>query len=516
VAHLFENKDRHVIPNWRTFENTAKLGELNGSKSIRLDTSFKPDISDVLEDWIDSKSIGVAADIIGLALVCNQENNPIVQEISRFILNNRDKASEALIIAANNVLSPPKVEIELKLDIDSIELFKDKSHLLIIHQRINSLKKKLRQNPNNPINWIEIGRLYTIIGQEEKAKTSIRNALYLAPENRFVLRNMARFFIHFGEEGITFAHNVIRNSEIARFDPWIIATEISLATLRDRGSKFAKVGIQIIDAGSFHPFNISELASSLATLELKNDKLKKSKKLFGTSLVHPNDNSLAQAEWASQLEKGLLPVNSQGFKLINSFEALARDFAEHKKWEEAIECSKKWFLDLPFSKGSVLFANDIAIHKLKDHSLAVEVAKLGLDSHPNDAQLLNNIIYSLCIENKIEEAEILFQKVKKDDLTSLNDIGICLTATKGLYYFRKGIPDAGRKLYLEAIHLAEKLQRNYLLSSALINYIREEILLGKEDVSPIITKLGEIIKLYDGKDLADDARTVIELYNQRK
>jgi len=516
MAHLFEKKDRHVIPNWRSFENTAKLGELNGSKSIQLGTSFEPDISDILNDWIDSKSIGVAADIIGIALICNQENNTTIKEISRFILKNSDQASEALIVAANNVLSPSKTEIELKLDFDSIELFKDKRYLLIIHQQINSLKRKLRQNPNNPINWIEIGRYYTIIGQEEKAKKSIRNALFLAPENRFVLRNMARFFVHFGEEGIAFAHDFIRNSEIARFDPWIIATEISLSTLRQRGSKFAKLGMQIIDSGSFHPFNISELASSLASLELKNGRIKKSKKLFETSLRHPNDNSLAQAEWASQLEKGLLPVNSQRFKLINSFEALARDFAEHKKWEEAIECSIKWFLDLPFSKGSVLFANDIAIHKIRDHNLAVKIAKLGLDSHPNDATLLNNIIYSLCIENKVEEAEILFQKVKRDDIFSLNDIGICLTATKGLYFFRKGIPDAGRKLYFEAMQLAERLQRNYFFSSALINYTREEILLGKEDVSPIISKLNEIIKQYDGKDLADDARIVIDLYNQRK
>ena len=55
MAYLFGKKDRHVIPNWRSFENTAKLGELNGSKNIRLDTSFKPDISDVLDDWIDSR-----------------------------------------------------------------------------------------------------------------------------------------------------------------------------------------------------------------------------------------------------------------------------------------------------------------------------------------------------------------------------------------------------------------------------------------------------------------------------
>jgi hypothetical protein len=144
------------------------------------------------------------------------------------------------------------------------------------------------------------------------------------------------------------------------------------------------------------------------------------------------------------------------------------------------------------------------------------VAKLGLASHPNDAHLLNNILYSLCLQNKLDEADILFKKVRKEDLNSLNETGICLTATKGLYFFRKGIPDAGRKLYQEAIQLADTLHQNYLFASALINYTREEILLGEEDVSPIISKLNEIIKVYAGKELDDDARAVIDLYNQIK
>jgi hypothetical protein len=40
VAHLFEKKDRHVIPNWRSFDNTAKLGELNGSRGIEFVSTF--------------------------------------------------------------------------------------------------------------------------------------------------------------------------------------------------------------------------------------------------------------------------------------------------------------------------------------------------------------------------------------------------------------------------------------------------------------------------------------------
>lgn len=514
MANLFEKKDRHIIPNWRSFENTAKLGELNGSKSIDLDSSFRPDITDLLEDWEDTKSIGVAGDILGVALVCNQENNPTVREISNFILQNKNLATNAIISAAESILKPKSTAIELNFDINSPNIFDDKSSLIEIHVKIQSLKRKLIDNPYNPINWVEIARYYSILGQEKKAERAIKNALFLSPENRFVLRSVARFFVHTGD--FEFAHDIVRKSELTKHDPWLLATEVSLATLRERNSKFAKTGLQIVESGNFHPFNITELAGSLATLEMKNSSLKQSKKLFEKSLIKPNDNSLAQAEWASQEEKKLNPINPLQFQVVNSFEAMARDFSSQKKWQESIDCSKKWFFDLPFSKMAVLFGNEIASSKLKDHNQAVEIAKLGLISHPNDAHLLNNIIYSLCLQNKIEEAEEYLKSVRKEDMLAKNENGICLTATRGLYLFRKGFHDIGRQLYLESIQMAQESGNVYLNSLALVNYIREEILLGEEDLTEIIPHLNRIAKHYEGKDIADDANEVLELFHNKE
>lgn len=513
MADLFEKKDRHVIPNWRSFENTAKLGELNGSKGIDLDSSFRPDISDLIEDWNDSKSIGVAGDILGAALVCNQEKNPVVREISNFVLQNKGIATKAIIEAAENVLKPKNSIIELNFDINSHDIFDDKKGLIEIHIKVNTLKRKLIDNPYNPINWVDIARLYSILGQDKKAERAIKNAFYLSPENRFVLRSVARFFVHIGD--FDFAHDIIRKSQLAAHDTWLLATEISLAALRERSSRFAKKGLQIVEAGNFHPFNITELASALATLEMENANLKQSKKLFEKSLIKPNDNSLAQAEWASQEDKKLNLVNPSKFQLINSFEAMAMDYSEQKKWKESIECSKKWFFDLPFSRTSVLFGNEIASRKLKDHNEAVVVAKLGLISHPNDAHLLNNIIFSLCLQNKTDEAKIYLDMVKKEDLNANNDTAICLTATKGLYFFRKGFHDIGRQLYLESMRLSQTSGNNYLNSLALINYVREEIELGVEDVSEIIPNIHKIAKHYEGKDIAEDANEVIALYNKK-
>ena len=102
--------------------------------------------------------------------------------------------------------------------------------------------------------------------------------MFLSPENRFILRSSARFFAHLGD--IEFAHKIIQKSELTKHDPWLMATEIALATLREKNSKFAKLGAQIVRSDNFHPFNLTELAGSLATLEMKNASFQKSKKLF--------------------------------------------------------------------------------------------------------------------------------------------------------------------------------------------------------------------------------------------
>ena len=78
MAIFFEETNRLVIPNWRSFSNTAKIGELNGSKKLLVDPTFNPDLTDLIDDWENSKTIGVAADLLGAAIIGNQLSNPEV------------------------------------------------------------------------------------------------------------------------------------------------------------------------------------------------------------------------------------------------------------------------------------------------------------------------------------------------------------------------------------------------------------------------------------------------------
>ncbi|MFN8339970.1 MAG: hypothetical protein U0T36_13230 [Saprospiraceae bacterium] len=487
MASISGNKDRNVIPNWRKFEITANLGELNGSLNSKLNSSFKPDIADLLEDWEEEKSIGIAGDILGAAIICNQTKNDKVQEIAKFIEKNQHISSLALLDSAKFVVEQAKIHKDNYVKENSLH---HEFSLQNLYNQIAYQKNILKKNQRNAIAWVELSRLYSIQGLDSKAERSMKNALYIAPENRFVLRSMSRLFSHLGD--VEFADNFLKKADITEYDPWVMATSIALSDMRGKNSKFAKSGLLKINSSNLHPFSTSELSSALATLEMRNGKIKNSKKLFNGSLKNPNDNSLAQAEWASQRELRLDNVNPHKFNLSNSFEALARDSKEKGEWENSIKYSKDWFLDMPYSKGAVLFGYDIALHKLKDTIQASEIGKLGLISHSNDHSLINNIMYALSLSNNTNEAEILYNKIKNSKLDRLNTTNICLTATKGLLNYRKGNIEEGRRLYIEAMDLAKKLDNDELTNLALVNFAREEILATKLYDTELLGKLKQL------------------------
>jgi tetratricopeptide (TPR) repeat protein len=164
----------------------------------------------------------------------------------------------------------------------------------------------------------------------------------------------------------------------------------------------------------------------------------------------------------------------------NGCGAKARDSSEHGKWEDSIDYAKLWFLDMPFSRGAILFGSEVASNNLENHNEAVSLYKAGLTSHPNDKQMLNNIVYSLCLSNRLDEAEQYIERSKNQHFGANIHHDICYTATKGLYHFRKGYHDIGRTLYMEAITKAADAKEQRLANIAFVNLIREEVMSGNE------------------------------------
>lgn len=144
---------------------------------------------------------------------------------------------------------------------------------------------------------MDVARKLTADGHHASALRYVNAAIGLAPNSRFVVRGAARYFLHVGDHER--AHDLLKRTELIRFDPWIQASEIAVATLRERSSLMARRATREIAKTGALDVRFSELASALGIIEILSGAEKKAKQLFHKALGHPNDNSLAQAEWAA-------------------------------------------------------------------------------------------------------------------------------------------------------------------------------------------------------------------------
>jgi Tfp pilus assembly protein PilF len=484
MATFFENKERKVVPNWRRFDKTVASGELNNSssKAKQLFNNSFTSIENYIDEWKLNKTIYHASDLVGAALVNSSETNEFVMEAAEYILSN-DSSTLAQRAISDKILA--KEQTPISNIISNLDDFIRTSNHEVIYEKVKYLKNLTIEFPHDFINHVELARLYSITGHKDKAMSRMAIAIHLAKDNRYVLRSASRLFTHY--QDFDKAHDILRRNPNTKFDPWLLAAEISVASLKNKFSNNIKRGQDLIKSNNYTLNSISELASSLATLELQNGTLKASRAFFIQSLKSPNANSLAQAEWSNTKKNMLgLDIDPTKFEVIYNYEALAIDYTRKRDWVNALQNIEKWFLDMPFSKRAVLMGTRIANHYILDHHLSSKFSRAGLVSHPNDALLSNNLAYSLACLNKTDEAQSFINR----PLTNHSEAtDICITATKGLIFFRKGFWDTGRLYYREAYQKAKETNFDVLANLAAINYAHEELLIK----SPEVDKAMEVV-----------------------
>lgn len=457
--------NRKLLPRWRPYIKTAKAGELNS-----LSNSHTPLVNELSENllkteidkWRKDKSLAVATDVLGTAVLSNKTID--LTEIAEFIVNNENAPATSLEIS-RNILSNKENPLDFVFIEKPIH-----NHLAIL----NNLKKRVKEEPRNTIVYVDLALHYTILGQYDKAKKALNIALKLAPNNRFVLRSAARFFIHIDKKEI--AHKILRRSEIGAYDPWVAASEIAVANFADNPSRFAKNGIKELSNKKYHDKDLSELASALATLEMTHGKHKKSNQLFKQSLIEPNDNTVAQAEWAIRHGQSKLHLDDH---ILNSvpcaFEAKAWEFMERLEWKDSLEQTKLWYHDQPFSTLPAVICSYIETVIFGNYEIGI---KYLLEAHklkPEDLIIINDLAFNYASINKLNEAEELLNKINLKNLEGLDKVA--LTATKGLLAFRKGDIETGQNNYIEAIQLSKSQSKKTQLTANI--YFTREALLAK-------------------------------------
>jgi tetratricopeptide (TPR) repeat protein len=518
MSTIFQIEERRLIPNWRNFKRTVELGELKFTDSrtplkiINIDQSVM--------DWKYEKNIGTAADLINSSYVAGIIDKDETKEAIDFVFSNKDKSSEILLDLSETVKNEiytgeHKISKEvLEIVYDSMEQFKSLINSKVLYRVINRTKNKTKDEILNPITWVELARLYSINGQIIKASNAIETALHLAPDNRFVLRSATRFFIHTGdfEKAIFF----LKKSKSIKDDPWLISAHIATSSLMRRYSPLIKNGQSIITSDKFSNFELTELTSSLGTLEFSAGSFKNAKKLFHKSMLAPNDNSLAQMEWIAK-DDPRFKINLFDFKdVVNSFEAFALDNFERGEWKDSFINCLKWFSDMPFSKRPILLGAYIAGSMLDDIDAAIVLCKIGLQANPGNVLLLNNIVYYFAMSGLIDDDNeyfIQFYHINFEDLP--DHLKITLQATYGFLHFRTDNIELGKQYYEKAILNAQIAKNEYSQNSAIINYTRELILKNDFDMKKYydIVKNMKIGKPH--KDLEYLQSKILNLYDTK-
>ncbi|MCK4905364.1 hypothetical protein KAS42_03880 [bacterium] len=476
-------KIRQIVPRWYPFEIAFLMGEIQPKEdplvSIWTPISYKYKE----QEWLFYKQLPWALDFVGTALVSNDFSNTVAIDAAQFILNNSKKVSGLAKSVAGKFLRLSESKSDFNLSI------RDR-----FQEIISLLKKQVREYPYNAIAWTDMAFYYTVLCQNEKADLCISIALNLAPENRFILRSAARFYMHIKnpDKALFF----LRKAELTKHDPWLLASEISISeafNLRTRNVKIAK---NILSTSDKSPKDLAELYGTVGTLEMVNAGNKKGKKLFKNAMIDPNENTLAQAEWISQNRSISI---EQPSNVLAAFEAESTRLFYEGNYKDALGASLKWSRLQPFCSRPVEQATYIAgtcLDNFQEAVRIVEEEKIG--PLGKNFPIQNNYIFSLASLDRIKEAEQQMTTINFEELSE-REQGV-YKATEGLIEFRKGKIEGGRLLYEDAIKRFQKLKEERCLALATFYFAKEEKKVG-HNVKEMTDKVLQLAKKLGIKEL---------------
>jgi len=412
-------------------------------------------------EWLENGSISFAGDLITTGISLGEKEE--VRDAAEFVLRAKGTHTGSLVKVAEHVLG---IQHDYLQDLPEICL---DSEIDVLGQRIHDIRRRLHDEPRNAFLWVNLARLYTTLGLPSQATNAIEIALCLAPLNRFVVRSAARLFIH--QDEYRRAHDLLRNNDRVKHDPWLLGAEIAVAGTAGRTSRLIKTGRQMVEENKYEPWHLSELASALSTLDFEAARSKDGRKHLAASLLAPTENAVAQAAWiARQHFHVILPLLGDNWP--TSHEAQAWEYCRKAKWTASMDEAKLWLCDQPFSSRPATLGSYIAAVDLGDFEESARIAKRGLVANPTDFTLLNNFVFARAQQNQISEARSEFNRVRPSTLS--DEETFVWLATSGLLAYREGNPDEGRALYLKAIEQGRKVTDEKRQISAFLWFALEE------------------------------------------
>ena len=484
-----------------------QLGELDIPSETRNPPILLHDLTSVSSDWNEHRSIAFAGDLISAAIVSG--DFAAAREAAQFIASLPRAVSPILRKMAMRTLGNDIVPSGMALETFALDRFQKSMQ----SEEISAARKQLADYPSNAILWMDLAFLYAIRGHSSKAERAARIALNLAPNNRFVLRAAARFFVHIDRPDV--ALDVIRKARGLTRDPWLVAAEVAISIAAERIPQSVGTGLSLINSDHFHTRDVSELSSAIGTLEFRAGSLKKAKKLFKTSLISPNDNSLAQATWISREINGLrVNITGANFQIARPFEAKTYRAFVDAEWMDAFGFALQWINDQPFSSRPVHMASYIAACIFENFAESERITKFGLVANPSDPGCFISLAFCYANTNRTKEAAEELAKIKPSDIEGWVDAAV--DANFGLIAFREGRVQEGRRRYAESVRKAKLLPERNTEVSALTNWALEEIVLKDSQSARLLDDAAKLMTKESSADLKVLLKRLSERIASRK
>lgn len=447
---------RRLIPKWRQTKATFATAEaapksppsVGEAKAMKLaPDSFDAETFDgIVELWQTHREPGVLGDILSFSAFPDLQER--ILGIGRQALASGAPVTSSQRFVIAGLADPSTTEDDIENRLEG-----PPSNEVVMPYRgaIRRLRELLRTSPDDAIALMDYAQLQAAIGCNETAERSLLAARDLMPDSRIVLRSLARFYVHKGDYDQ--AHALIRRHTRTQRDPWLLASEIALADAAGTTSQFVgKARRLIVDSGKAAAASHTELAGSLAQIELASGNLKKAREYQRLALLAPNDNVIAQAV-DRELQFGIAlntPAIARAIETSSEARVLRAWTAQEP---EAVErYALQWHDEEPFSSRPMsLLTTMYAYGRQTDQAL--RWIRTGLRADPSDRGLMVNLAFVHACAGATEEAHQAISKARRAHGMKAEPF---LRATEGLIAYRHGNFDDGDRLYGEAFEIFEK------------------------------------------------------------
>lgn len=475
--------DRNLVPRWRPFRESTKLGELASLGTERQTPHFPVPSSEALDKFRALPGLHTAADALGLA--SSLKDLTLLTPVIAFI-EESDEANGILRAAALSVRHRMEQKESAK------EVRPDWTDLKERDAAVRMLRGELRFFPRNPTKWVDLALAQTLLGDVQKAERSLLTAITLAPANRFVLRSAVRFFLHVDDPER--ARHVLLNVR-GSADPWILAAELATDEAAGRSPRSMRQALQALNSNDFGPWALSELACTVAHAEFNEGRDKRGRKILAQATLEPTENAAAQIEFESQ--RGGFTAPKPVLTPEGSFEAKALEASNRQDWISAIDAGQKWQMDQPFAVEPAMFLSYVAAVGAEDYSAAEQAARIGRVANPKDPMLANNLVFALANQNKFHEAaDILVGLPAPRDPRE----AAVHEATRGLIAFRSGEHEKGRALYGHAMRESLRLDLPGQAALAASYWAREECRVVSSEAAEVFKQANQLAELTSKRD----------------